>query len=151
MGRCLRPSCIEQDFSGLQGKTCLEATLEILRKYPGMTVLCRTNTATSLTDDDFNRYIVVTDSSGGEVLGVFFSRVPDCPASPTPLSFCESSGQKCNYISESGECEVTETCTCERNLWLCAASIVCPPVVDCPVEPPAFFRFARLQVRSATT
>ena len=129
---CFVPSCQYQDFSELQGKTCLEATLEIVKKYPGITVLCLKETDSSPTDDNFERFIVVTDSSG-KVVRVVFNRVFDCPAeSPvmTGLSYCKSYGQKCIYTYASDalageQCETTDTCTCLFNAWQCDSVVTC--------------------------
>ncbi|KAI2489654.1 hypothetical protein MHU86_24926 [Fragilaria crotonensis] len=147
---CLFPSCQRIPITGLEGKTCAEATSEILKLYPGIKVLCVKETDPLPTDDNFERYLVITDANG-KVLQVVFNKVVACPAeSPvtTELSFCESPGQVCSYVYESNpipnaKCEASDSCTCNFGSWLCSSGIACvggeiqPPVLTvCPETSP---------------
>ena len=106
-------------------------------------MLCLKDTDPSPTDDDFERYIVVTDSSG-KVLRVVYNRIIDCPVkSPvaTETSFCESNLQVCSYAYETNalpdaQCDATDTCTCRFGSWDCLSSIACVPLIGDPVSTP---------------
>ena len=97
-----------------------------------MKVLCVEETDPLPTEDDLERYLVVTDASG-KVLQVVFNKLAACPeVSPvtTELSFCESPGQVCNYNYESNvipnaQCETSDSCTCNLGSWLCSSGITC--------------------------
>ena len=95
-------------------------------------MLCVKETDPLPTDDNFERYLVITDANG-KVLQVVFNKVVACPAeSPvtTELSFCESPGQVCSYTYESNpipnaKCEASDSCTCNFGSWLCSNRRIC--------------------------
>ena len=46
------------------GTSCIEARTEIFKEYPGMTVVCLNEDDTMPEDEDFDRYIVLTNDAG---------------------------------------------------------------------------------------
>ena len=71
---CMRPSCMfdKTSWPELAGMTCVEASTEIFKVYPGMTVVCLKDTDPMPEADDFNRYLALTDANG-IVINVFFN------------------------------------------------------------------------------
>lgn len=128
-------------LSGVEGMSCEEATSAIFAasseypEYPVTNVLCLKETDTLPSDDDLERYLVITDGNGA-ALKVVYNRATDCPAksplltknSPVPTQQCKGT---CTYTYESFDvanatCETTDRCYCDGSgEWICESVFNC--------------------------
>jgi hypothetical protein len=108
-----------------------------------MTVYCQAETVAMPTEDDMERYIIVTDANGA-VSSVVFNRNAECPTADVFATdkTCSFFGQQCSFETDSSYsdlfCTTTHHCTCEFGSFECGkASQSCiarsPPIINaCP-------------------
>lgn len=120
----MMPDCYEKRWPALVGSACYQAKNTILATYPGMDVYCQTGLAAMPKENDFERYIVITDVRG-IVTNVIFNRNADCSSADIFRTDkrCDIIGQQCSFITDSSSdtasCKTKHTCSCQLAGFVC--------------------------------
>lgn len=124
---CMAPTCYTQEWN-LDGATCEKAKETISTVYPGMTTICLKESDPMPTEDDLDRYIVVTNNDiTGLVTDVVFNRNAQCPTAEIfkENKSCSVFGQKCDIVlgtstrADGSICTQSTRCTCEFGTFFC--------------------------------
>jgi hypothetical protein len=133
----------------------------IFSEYPGMKVICLKEFDVMPTDDDYDRYLVITDPNG-IVQRVVFNKDAACPAI-SPLTAesslaCPVPGQQCDYTINSDvlnttTCRILDSCICNFGQWDCLSDEICSLIpesnankFDCPTISPMVSNISTCEV-----